>query len=84
MSGVAELLVATTLLRPRWRRRGAFAAVALLIAVYPANLYMTWDWRDRSVTDQIVSWVRLPLQFVLIGIALAIAGPTDRRAPRDA
>ncbi len=45
---------------------------------------MTWDWRDRSVTDQIVSWVRLPLQFVLIAIALAIAGPTDRRAPRDA
>ena len=84
LSGVAELLVATMLLRPRWRRRGAFAAVALLIAVYPANLYMTWDWRDRSVTDQIVSWVRLPLQFVLIGIALAIAGPTDRRAPRDA
>jgi len=45
---------------------------------------MTWDWRDRVVGDQIVSWVRLPLQFVLIAIALSIAGPTDRRAPRDA
>ncbi|MGA0220422.1 MAG: hypothetical protein ACO3V0_08925 [Ilumatobacteraceae bacterium] len=84
LSGIAELIVAAMLLRPQWRRRGAFAAVALLIAVYPANLYMTWDWRDRAVGDQIVSWVRLPLQFVLIAIALSIAGPTDRRAPRDA
>lgn len=84
LSGVAELIVAAMLLLPRWRRRGAFAAVALLIAVYPANLYMTWDWRDRPIGDQIVSWVRLPLQFVLIAIALSIAGPTDRRAPRDA
>ncbi|MGA1594456.1 MAG: MauE/DoxX family redox-associated membrane protein, partial [Ilumatobacteraceae bacterium] len=39
LSGIAELIVAAMLLRPQWRRRGAFAAVALLIAVYPANLY---------------------------------------------
>lgn len=81
LSGVAELLVAAMLLRPRWRRPGAFAAVALLIAVYPANLYMTWDWRDREVSEQIVSWVRLPLQFVLIWWAWRTAKNSDEESP---
>ena len=75
LSGVAELVVGVMLFVPRWRRRGAIALIVLLIAVYPANLYMTWDWRDRSVSEQVVSWVRLPLQFVLIAMARAASRP---------
>ena len=75
LSGVAELIVGLMLFVPRWRRRGAIALIVLLIAVYPANLYMTWDWRDRSVSEQVVSWVRLPLQFVLIAMARAASRP---------
>ena len=75
LSGVAELVVGVMLFVPRWRRRGAIALIVLLVAVYPANLYMTWDWRDRSAGEQVVSWVRLPLQFVLIGLARAASGP---------
>ena len=71
-SGVAELVVGPMLLIPRWRRVGAVAAVALFIAVYPANLYMAWDWRGRPLGERVVAYARLPLQFVLIGLALRV------------
>lgn len=80
LSGVAEIIVAVLLFRRSTRRAGALAAAWLLVAVYPANLYMVWDWRDRSVAEQIVSYVRLPFQFFFIWSALRIASAsvTDR------
>jgi uncharacterized membrane protein len=72
-SGVAELVVGALLLRRSTRRAGALAAIGLFVAVYPANLYMTWDWRDRSGGEQFVSWARLPLQFLMIWWAWRIA-----------
>ena len=71
-SGVAELIIGPMVLWPRTRRTGATAAIVLFIAVYPANLYMTWDWRDRTVSEQVVSWVRLPFQFLFIWCALQV------------
>ena len=78
-SGVVELIVGPMLLLKRFRRSGAIAAIGLFIGVYPANIYMTWDWRDHSVSDQIVSWVRLPFQFLFIWVALRIASANDNR-----
>ncbi len=78
-SGLAEIIIGLMLLRPSTRRRGALAAVWLYVLVYPANIYMTWDWRDRPVGDQIVSWVRLPFQFVFIWVALRVASASDDR-----
>ena len=72
-SGVAEIAIGILLVRKSSRRTGALAAIWLFILVYPANLYMTWDWRDRSAGDQFVSWARLPLQFVIIWWAWRIA-----------
>jgi uncharacterized membrane protein len=72
-SGVAELVIGAMLLRRSTRRAGALAAIGLFIAVYPANLYMTWDWRDRPAGEQFVSWARLPLQFLMIWWAWRIA-----------
>jgi uncharacterized membrane protein len=72
-SGLAELVVGPLLIVPRWRRWGAWAAVVLLVAVYPGNLYMAWDWRDRSGADQMIAWARLPLQFVFIWLAVQVA-----------
>lgn len=69
VSGVAELIVGPLLIVRRTRRLGALAAIALFVAVYPANLYMTWDWRDRPLNERIVSYVRLPLQFVIVWLA---------------
>ena len=78
-SGLAEIVIGLMLLRPSARRRGALAAVWLYVLVYPANIYMTWDWRDRPVGDQVVSWVRLPFQFVFIWVALRVASASDDR-----
>ncbi len=73
VSGVAELVIAYLLLRPSTRRTGALAAVWLYRAVYPANLYMAWDWRDKPFSDQVVSYGRLPFQFLFIWLAWKIA-----------
>ena len=82
ISGVAELVVGVMLFVPRWRRSGAIALFVLLVAVYPANLYMTWDWRDRPTGERVVSWVRLPLQFVLFALARMASGPWRTPAHR--
>ncbi len=71
-SGVAELGVAAAIAVPRSRRLGGLAAVALFVAVFPANVKMAIDWSDRSVTEQVIAYGRLALQIPLILWALKI------------
>ena len=73
ISGLAEILIATFLLKPSTRRRAAWGAVVLFIAVYPGNLYMAYDWRDRELGQQLVAYGRLPFQFLLIWWAITIS-----------
>lgn len=73
VSGVAEIVIGVTLLRRATRRAGAIAAAWLFVAVYPGNLYMTWEWRNRPWNEQFVSWGRLPFQFLFIWVAVRIA-----------
>ena len=82
-SGVAELIVGPLLIVRSTRRIGAVAAIALFVAVYPANLYMTWDWRDRPFSEQIVSYGRLPLQFVMIWLAWRVFISTRTSVARN-
>lgn len=72
-SGVAEVTTAVLLAFPRTRVLGGWAAAALFVAVFPANVQMAWDWRRRSAAAQAVSLGRLPLQGVLIAQALRVA-----------
>jgi uncharacterized membrane protein len=58
-SGVAELLCAALLATPRTRRVGAWGTVAVLVAVFPAN---------------ILTLMRLPLQVPLIAWAYSHTG----------
>lgn len=81
-SGVAELVVGPLLIIRRTRRIGALAAIVVLIAVYPANLYMVWDWRDRSFGERTVSWARLPFQFVFIWLAWMVARSQAVHSPK--
>jgi len=85
ISGVAELAIAIALIRPSTRRAGAIAAVWLFIAVYPANIYMVWDWRNEPASQQFISWARLPFQVLFIWIALRASRVEDNHpiAPGD-
>jgi uncharacterized membrane protein len=69
LSGVAELMIGVGLLIPRTRVLAAWGAIALLVAVFPANIHMAVA--DVPVGDPpqsagVLRWVRLPLQFVLM------------------
>jgi uncharacterized membrane protein len=50
--------------------------------VYPANLYMAWDWRDRELSERLVAYGRLPLQIPLIWWAVALARRGGARPAR--
>ena len=73
LSGIAELVIAIGLLTPLSIKIGgtsirlfaAYAALALFVAVYPANIKMAIDWRNRSLPSQLIAYGRLPLQFGL-------------------
>ena len=73
VSGIAEIIVGVLIVRRSTRRLGALAAIWLFIAVYTANLYMAWDWRDRPFNEQLVSYGRLPFQFLFIWLAWRVA-----------
>ena len=74
-SGVAELGTGALLLAPRTRRLGALAAVALFVAVLPANVNMVRLWfKDpaKQLFMRIGAIARLPLQIPMIAGALKI------------
>ena len=61
VSGVAEIAGGVGLLIPLLRRAAAWGLIALLVAVFPANVYMV-----TSHPASAILWARLPLQAVLI------------------
>jgi len=72
LSGVAEVAVGVGLLWSRTRRYAAWATIALLVAIFPANLYMATSgvvvagMPGGGDPSALVRWGRLPLQGVLI------------------
>lgn len=79
-SGAVELALAAALLHPRTRRSGGRAAAAYFVAVFPANVKMARDFRDRPAPLAALANARLPLQIPLVWWALR-AGAED--APGD-
>lgn len=81
VSGVAEILGGLGLIHPRTRRLAAWGIIALLVAVFPANINMAVN--DLPLGDTDVPtwalWARLPLQLVLIAWAYWYTRPD--RAP---
>lgn len=67
VSGVAEILGGVALLVPQLRTFAGLWLIALLIAVFPANIYMALaPERAGFGIAPIWLWLRLPGQFVLI------------------
>jgi len=66
ISGVFEIALGVLILLPKWRSLAAWSLIALLIAVFPANIYM---FANPQLFPDLPSWahyVRLPFQAVFI------------------
>jgi uncharacterized membrane protein len=63
-SGVAEVAVGASVLRPSTRSRAALLAAALFVAVFPANVQQALD--ATTSAERAVTYVRLPLQVPLV------------------
>ena len=67
ISGICEILGGIGVLVPKTRRLSGAALIALLVAVFPANVQMAQHpelYADIATAPAL--YVRLPLQFVLI------------------
>jgi len=69
LSGVFEVALGILLLIPKFTRLAAWGLIALLIAVFPANIYMAMNAEIFSEFSRTALYVRLPLQIILIAWA---------------
>jgi uncharacterized membrane protein len=72
-SGVVELALAAGIAAPRTRRTAALAAAGFFVGVFPANVKMALDWRDRPTPQRAAALGRLPLQVPLVLWARSVA-----------
>ena len=68
-SGVAELGTAALLAAPQTRRLGATVAIALFLAVFPANVNMVRLWWGKPWPMRLLAIARLPAQIPMIVLA---------------
>jgi len=72
-SGVVELALAAGIAAPRTRRTAALAAAGFFVGVFPANVKMALDWRNRPTPQKAAAYGRLPLQVPLVLWARSVA-----------
>jgi uncharacterized membrane protein len=65
VSGVCEMLLGVLLLIPKYSQLAAWGIIALLIAVFPANVYL-YQHQDILPAMPTVHLLRLPLQGVFV------------------
>ena len=66
LSGFFEIALGVLLLIPKYTHFAAWGLIALLIAVFPANIYMAMNPQLFSEFSPVALYLRLPVQFVLI------------------
>lgn len=71
ISGFFEILFGIMILFPRYRFYGSIGLILLLLAVFPANIYLAQSKEAQvaiGASQQIATW-RLPIQGLLIFVA---------------
>ncbi len=68
ISGIAEIVLGIGLLFSKTQAMAAWGIILLLIAVFPANIYMATSGKFKKIPQWLL-WLRLPLQLVLIAWA---------------
>lgn len=69
ISGFFEVFLGILLMIPRFQSIAAKGLIALLICVYPANIYLAQTNGVAMGISPLIAWGRLPFQFVFIGLA---------------
>jgi len=74
ISGLAEIVLGVYVLEPRTRVLAAWGLIALLIAVFPANLHVAVNnvgvpGGEPGTGNAVANWLRLPFQAVFIAWA---------------
>ena len=69
LSGFFQIVLGVLLVVPKLTRRAAWGVVGLLIAVFPANIFMAMNTELFPEINPILIWLRLPLQFVMMAWA---------------
>jgi uncharacterized membrane protein len=81
VSGLAEIAGGVGLLIRPLRRAAGWGLIALLIAVFPANIYMAQHPGQFHFAPWIL-WLRLPLQIVFIAWVWFVAIQRSRALPQ--
>lgn len=66
ISGVFEILGAIGILVPQTRLLAGYGLIALIIAVYPANINMALHPEKYKDISELFLYIRLPFQFLFI------------------
>lgn len=69
LSGIFEVILGILLLIPKLSKFAAWSLIALLIAVFPANIYMAMNTNLFPEFDPMLIYLRIPIQFILIAWA---------------
>ena len=69
ISGILEIILGTLLIFPKRRFIASWGLILLLVAVYPANIYVALTNGEVMDTTPLIAWGRLPFQFVFIALA---------------
>ena len=76
LSGVCEIALGLLLLIPKFTSLAGWGLIALLFAVFPANIHMAVNPQLFPEFSSMLLWLRLPIQFVLIAWAYWYTSPT--------
>ena len=80
ISGFFEILLGILLLIKSYRTYAAWGLILLFLAVYPANIYLAFNEAPQKaleISPFLASWVRLPIQFVLIALVYWYTKPNN-------
>lgn len=81
LSGVFEIVLGVLLLLPKFTHFAAWGLIALLLAVFPANIHMAINHELFPEYGAVSLWLRLPLQVVMMAWAYWYTLPVGCRTP---
>ena len=75
LSGAAEIALGALLIFRQWQRHAAWGLIALLIAVFPANIHMAVNHNLYPEYTPAALWLRLPMQLIFIALCYWFTRP---------